>query len=199
MSVIPLTEEQRQTVADNFYMVKMVARQLYEKYHNHVMYDDLIGWGSEGLIRAVQLYRETGLAFKSYAMTKIKWTIIDRMRTDRWFSGVTKPDRRYDPMVREETDCEIQKLLYEVTPEQVAIDKQRMERLIAKSRLLLNYSEQHIFYGLLNGKSLLDIGADLGVTSSRIYQIRKQIIETLRESDSDAWSDSQVGSHRVYG
>ncbi|MEW6608662.1 MAG: RNA polymerase sigma factor WhiG [bacterium] len=65
--------------------VKYIAGKIAMSTPPQVEYDDLVSYGILGLIDAIEKYNPTiGTTFKTYAITRIKGTIIDELRILDW-------------------------------------------------------------------------------------------------------------------
>lgn len=66
-------------------IVKYVAGQIYARVPEYLSQEDLTSWGLVGLLQAVEtfdLQRHT--KFESYAISKIRWAILDEIREQDW-------------------------------------------------------------------------------------------------------------------
>jgi RNA polymerase sigma factor FliA len=69
-------------------LVKYVASRVGARVPEVVEQEDMISWGVMGLLRAIETYdpeREGKRAkFESYAISKIRWAILDQLRSHDW-------------------------------------------------------------------------------------------------------------------
>src|SRR5215467_12126106 len=66
-------------------MVKFVAGRLGAGLPSHVEDADLISYGLVGLIGAIERFEpERGIKFETFAMTRIRGSIIDELRSPDW-------------------------------------------------------------------------------------------------------------------
>ncbi|MFA5478866.1 MAG: FliA/WhiG family RNA polymerase sigma factor [Candidatus Muiribacteriota bacterium] len=73
--------------------VKYIARRIYEKLPPNIEFDDLVSYGTFGLIDAIGKYElDKNVKFKTYAATRIHGSVIDWLRENNWVprSVVTK-------------------------------------------------------------------------------------------------------------
>lgn len=76
---------QEQIVIHYTPLVNFVARQVAQGLPAHVDRDDLVSWGNMGLLDAIEKF-DLGRAvkFQTYAMTRIRGSIIDGLRAVDW-------------------------------------------------------------------------------------------------------------------
>ena len=79
MSLVPLTDDQKQVVTVNYGWVKEFVAKLVRRYP-YQSYGELLSWASEGLMNAVRLYEEGSVTFETYAKHKIRFAIRDGIR-----------------------------------------------------------------------------------------------------------------------
>ena len=66
-------------------LVKFVARKMSSSLPGNVEFDDLVSWGSIGLIDAIEKFEpERGLQFSTYAVTRIRGDILDGLQRMEW-------------------------------------------------------------------------------------------------------------------
>ena len=66
-------------------LVKVVAGRLSIYLGYNVEYDDLVGYGTFGLIDAIDKYDfEKGVKFETYASVRIRGAILDQIRKMDW-------------------------------------------------------------------------------------------------------------------
>lgn len=67
------------------HIIKIVASRMYNFYGGKVEFDDLMGFGSLGLIDAIDKFDPyRGVKFETYAQLRIKGEIIDNLRKIDW-------------------------------------------------------------------------------------------------------------------
>lgn len=79
-------------------LVKLVAGRLSMYLGNNVEYDDLVGYGTFGLIDAIDKYDYTkGVKFETYASLRIRGAILDQIRKMDWIPrSVRQKQRKLD-------------------------------------------------------------------------------------------------------
>ncbi len=66
-------------------LVKYVAGKIAMGMPKKIEFDDLVGYGTFGLLDAVDRYNpDMNTKFKTYAMTRIRGSIFDELRSDDW-------------------------------------------------------------------------------------------------------------------
>jgi RNA polymerase sigma factor for flagellar operon FliA len=68
-------------------LVQSIARKLKAQITARIDYDDLIGYGSKGLIEAAERFDpKHGVAFTTFAYYRIRGAMLDGLRTMGWYS-----------------------------------------------------------------------------------------------------------------
>lgn len=76
-----------QLVQQNLPLVQAVARKLKKQITARIELDDLIGYGSKGLIEAAERFDpKHGVAFTTFAYYRIRGAMLDGLRTMGWYS-----------------------------------------------------------------------------------------------------------------
>lgn len=126
------------------HLVKYVVGRLVISLPVSISNDDLMGYGIEGLIEAVDRFDpQRGLKFETYAITRIRGSIIDRLRSQDWVPrGVRKRTKALQEAVKELE----QKLGRPPTEHELAselnVPKHKLAQLISESsNLLLSLDE----------------------------------------------------------
>lgn len=66
-------------------LVKLIAGRMAMYFGGNVEYDDLVSYGSLGLLDAIEKYdSQKGVKFETYAYTRIRGAIIDCVRSQDW-------------------------------------------------------------------------------------------------------------------
>ena len=81
----PTSELREKIIIEYAGLVKVVAGKLSIYLGNNVEYDDLIGYGTFGLIDAIDKFQyEKGVKFETYASLRIRGAILDQIRKMDW-------------------------------------------------------------------------------------------------------------------
>jgi RNA polymerase sigma factor for flagellar operon FliA len=76
-----------QLVEQHLPLVQAVARKLRRQITARIDFDDLIGYGSKGLIEAAERFDPRhGVAFTTFAYYRIRGAMLDGLRTMGWYS-----------------------------------------------------------------------------------------------------------------
>lgn len=92
------TQLQEKIIIEYAGLVKLVAGRLSMYLGNNVEYDDLVGYGTFGLIDAIDKYDYTkGVKFETYASLRIRGAILDQIRKMDWIPrSVRQKQRKLD-------------------------------------------------------------------------------------------------------
>ncbi len=84
-------------------LVRYVVSNMNVYVSNQSDYDDLIGWGIEGLIDAIERFDpDRGVKFKTYAIIRIRGAIYDKLREMDWIPrSVRQIEKEYQKVVSE--------------------------------------------------------------------------------------------------
>ena len=84
-------------------LVKYVVSNMNIYVNDQSDYDDLIGWGIEGLIDAIDRFDpDRGVKFKTYAIIRIRGSIYDKLREMDWIPrSVRQIEKEYQKAVSE--------------------------------------------------------------------------------------------------
>jgi RNA polymerase sigma factor for flagellar operon FliA len=79
--------EKNQLVEQHIALVQAIARKLKKTLGTRVEYDDLVAYGSKGLVEAAERYdARPGVAFTTFAYYRIRGAMFDGLRTMGWYS-----------------------------------------------------------------------------------------------------------------
>ncbi|PWT88525.1 MAG: hypothetical protein C5B54_10495 [Acidobacteria bacterium] len=77
-------------------LVKSIALQVKKKLPSHIELDDLMGYGSIGLMEAVKTFRTGhGTTFKTFAYYRIRGAIYDGLRKIGWLSRSAYAEHKF--------------------------------------------------------------------------------------------------------
>jgi len=185
----PLSPREASFVADHQELIRDVVTRLKFKLPKHVESSDLQSYGFEGLVDAVRRYDpRKGATFRTWAKLRIRGSIIDRLREidqiPRSAHRLNKSDgvepRRHIPFSTLGRD-----------------ENQRIESTFSDGRKPHDSGEDDV-WNLLDRnlpkrlswfarerfqkqRKLKEIGNDLGLTESRMSQLEKKLLETIRK------------------
>jgi RNA polymerase sigma factor for flagellar operon FliA len=79
--------EKNQLVEEHLSLVQAIARKVKKTLGARLELDDLIAYGSKGLVEAAERYdARPGVAFTTFAYYRIRGAMFDGMRTMGWYS-----------------------------------------------------------------------------------------------------------------
>src|SRR5688572_10390908 len=79
--------EKNQLVEQHLSLVQAIARKLKKTLGRSMEYDDLVAYGSKGLVEAAERYdARPGVAFSTFAYYRIRGAMFDGLRTMGWYS-----------------------------------------------------------------------------------------------------------------
>ena len=108
-------------------LVKIVAGKLSIYLGYNVEYDDLVGYGTFGLIDAIDKFDyDKGVKFETYASLRIRGAILDQIRKMDWLPRTVRQKQKRMDAAYNKIEAETGRM---ATEEEVA--KERFNRLIA--------------------------------------------------------------------
>jgi RNA polymerase sigma factor for flagellar operon FliA len=174
-------DERNALVQANTGLVYFLAKRLHGTLADDAELDELVSAGMLGLIRAAELFEhERGLAFATFATTRIRGAMLDELRRlDRLPRSLRAKDRQLQTVrntLRERLPAPEFDLDVEIDRE---IERERlheaMEALSPDERLVLSLS-------FFEDKTLQEIAPHIGVTESGASRIRARALRQLRTS-----------------
>jgi RNA polymerase sigma factor FliA len=79
--------EKNQLVEQHLQLVQAIARKVKKTLGTSIEYDDLVAYGSKGLVEAADRYdARPGVAFTTFAYYRIRGAMFDGLRTMGWYS-----------------------------------------------------------------------------------------------------------------
>jgi RNA polymerase sigma factor for flagellar operon FliA len=79
--------EKNQRVEQHLALVQAIARKLKKTLGTSIEYDDLVAYGSKGLVEAAERFdARPGVAFTTFAYYRIRGAMFDGLRTMGWYS-----------------------------------------------------------------------------------------------------------------
>ncbi len=82
-------------------LVKHVVGKISKKMPPNVEFEDLVGYGTLGLIDAIEKFdHERGVKFKTYAIPRVRGSILDELRARDWIPrSIRRKARRLDEAI----------------------------------------------------------------------------------------------------
>ena len=82
-----MAAEKNQLVEQHLSLVQAIARKLKKTLGARIEYDDLVAYGSKGLVEAADRFdARPGVAFTTFAYYRIRGAMFDGLRTMGWYS-----------------------------------------------------------------------------------------------------------------
>jgi RNA polymerase sigma factor for flagellar operon FliA len=82
-----MAAEKNQLVEQHLGLVQAIARKVKKTLGARIEYDDLVAYGSKGLLEAAERYdARPGVAFATFAYYRIRGAMFDGLRTMGWYS-----------------------------------------------------------------------------------------------------------------
>ncbi len=200
------TKSRKELVVEHLPLVRKVANTIYRRIpEGAIEFEELVNTGVVGLLKAIDRYDENRARFSTYAYIKIRGEILDYLRKldflprsvrEKIKTGEIQDIKEEaalfisieENLFRDNDRFKVKDLLVseEKDPEEKAILTELKEKLIEalsqlsdKEKLVL----QLIFVEELDLKSIAEI---LGVSVSRISQIKISALKKLKELLSDS-------------
>lgn len=97
-----VARDRDQLIQENLSLVQAIARKLKKQITARIDFDDLIGYGSKGLIEAAERFDpKHGVAFTTFAYYRIRGAMLDGLRTMGWYSRADYARYRAEERVNE--------------------------------------------------------------------------------------------------
>ncbi|MFA6989785.1 MAG: FliA/WhiG family RNA polymerase sigma factor [Candidatus Gastranaerophilaceae bacterium] len=119
-------------IVQYIYLIKYVVGRIRVNLPNTIATEDITGYGVEGLINAIERFSpEKGSRFETYALVRIRGTIIDKIRNQDW---VPRSTRRKQKEIKNAFELLQKKLGRKPTTQEVATElnlpKEKVEATI---------------------------------------------------------------------
>jgi RNA polymerase sigma factor for flagellar operon FliA len=86
-SPVPVAREKRGLIEDHLPLVQAIARKVKKTLSASIDFEDLVGYGSKGLVEAADRFDPTqGVSFSTFAYYRIRGAMFDGLRTMGWYS-----------------------------------------------------------------------------------------------------------------
>src|ERR1700760_3792758 len=188
-------------------MVKFVAGRLGAGLPSHVEDADLISYGLVGLIGAIERFEpERGIKFETFAMTRIRGSIIDELRSLGWVPRSVRSRAREIEQAQAKlehqlqraptevdladklgmTETELQSALLEIAnswaaaPQEALASNEVKDRLTEAIGSLPEREQLVVALYYYENLTLREIGEVLGVTESRVSQLHTKAVMRLK-------------------
>ena len=86
---MPAAREKRGLIEKHLALVQAIARKVKKTLSASIDFEDLVGYGSKGLVEAAERFDPTqGVTFSTFAYYRIRGAMFDGLRTMGWYSRV---------------------------------------------------------------------------------------------------------------
>lgn len=171
-------------------LVKYVVANMNITVNDQSDYDDLIGWGIDGLIDAIERFDpDRGVKFKTYAIIRIRGAIYDKLREMDWIPRSVRQIEKEYQRALSELQYELgEKPSDEMIAERLGISLEEFH----ETSLRLQSSKSYI--NSLDDALFLDSSPDNAITLEDVVEapdiqsnpesivIRNEIIEKIKEA-----------------
>ena len=188
-------------VAQYLPLVHHAVRSLASRVPRYVAWDDLVSAGMLGLAEAARSYdQQRGVPFESFALTRIQGAMLDELRSLDWASRSVRVkarliDERSSSLAvtlgRHPTPSEVGTELGMgaedlpagalAGPEESVLEGERRRYLRAAIENLPERLRVVVEGYFFAERLMQDIAADLGVTESRVSQMRAEALLLMRD------------------
>lgn len=171
-------------------LVRYYARKMSGRGpQRHQRFEDLTSAGMLGLLRASELWSDSGGAsFASFAKHRIVGAMLDDIRRDRIQTGAARgPNGLTQRVSLRSLDALLEEAGDAIEPEARAETSNRheFEDLFVFTRDIAALSDREMIVlgmTIVENMTLADIGEALGLTESRVSQIRIHALKQLRQA-----------------
>lgn len=171
-------------------LVKYVVANMNITVNDQSDYDDLVGWGIDGLIDAIERFDpDRGVKFKTYAIIRIRGAIYDKLREMDWIPrSVRQIEKEYNRALSELQYELGEKPSEEMIAEKLGIPIEEFQETSIKIQSSRNYVNS------LDDMLFPDSSSDSAITLEDIIEasdenanpesivIRNEIIEKIKEA-----------------
>ncbi|MEN2998124.1 MAG: FliA/WhiG family RNA polymerase sigma factor [Brevinematia bacterium] len=171
-------------------LVRYVVANMNITVNDQSDYDDLVGWGIDGLIDAIERFDpDRGVKFKTYAIIRIRGAIYDKLREMDWIPrSVRQIEREYQKALSELQYELGEKPSEEMIAEKLGISLEEFYETslrLQNSRNYINSLDDVLFPDTSSDSAITledVIEAPDEVTNPESIVIRNEIIEKIKEA-----------------
>ncbi|WP_457678177.1 sigma-70 family RNA polymerase sigma factor [Thermovibrio sp.] len=195
------TKTRKELILEHLPLVKKVANKIYRRIPEGVIeFEELVNTGVIGLIKAVENYDEKKAKFSTYAYIKVRGEILDYLRKldflprsvrekvkngeiDKLKEEVISLVSIEEKLFSNSDRFTLKDLLVsrEPTPEEELLLKDAKERLAEAVKKLSDKEQLVLQLIFVEEMDLKSIGEILGISVSRVSQIKGAALKKLRE------------------
>jgi RNA polymerase sigma factor (sigma-70 family) len=158
-------------------LVRAYALRLADRLHVTDV-DAVVGDALLGLAAAADTYRPgRGVPFIAYAFQRVRWAVLDGLRESSGYGGSFRDVRPLLPLSLDAPPSASGESLLELAEQVGALDPGyiRVEERQLTDTYLARMGDREryvVVETVLHGRTLADVGAELGVTAARCSQLR---------------------------
>lgn len=201
-----ITTEKKRLIQENLPLVKKVAAKIYARLPDcDIEFDDLVQTGVIGLIKAIDNFKQEKAQFSTYAYIRIRGEILDYLRSIQ-IVPKTEKDRITTEYAEANVEIPLSNFALVVsldkvisdeeegisfidtfasksnTPEDDYVTKDLIERINEYMKTEFSETERKVIHMLFfEEKESKEISESLGISVSRISQIKSYVIEKLKK------------------
>jgi RNA polymerase sigma factor for flagellar operon FliA len=182
-----LDNKKRELVQQNIYLVKLIASKIAIFLPKHIDYEDLLHEGLIGLMdAAIKFNSSLGMKFSSYAVIRIKGSILDSLRSLDWIPRRVRKISKKIEKIREDMQ---QVLLREPTEEEIAkeldisVDKLREIISDVDQSQVLSFEELQSFTSryFVSEDKLTSVSPTSGISDFERVELKEHLKISLKE------------------
>jgi len=200
MNLTPLTEAARQAlILEHYALVKRIARQFTRGLPAHVDVDDVIGWGTLGLLEAVDRFEaHRGVPLVALAQLRIRGAMIDGLRAQGFHRSQLKYARLLD--VQSERLCQQSGAAPQskALAEALGVDGEGLAMLRVKALLpvAVDMEDVDLLCEAVDAEALLERHeqqCELVAAVGQLPQRERQVLEGVLRSESSVVISKKLG------
>ena len=176
--------EKNQLVEQHLSLVQAIARKLKKTLGARIDYDDLVAYGSKGLVEAADRFdARPGVAFTTFAYYRIRGAMFDGLRTMGWYSRADYARYRAEERANEYLQSHADRPAAEGGGASKAADS--AETLAAVAQVLSGVAAVHIT-SLEAASTVADqtfAAPDAGIDTGRLGKRVREAIATLPDKE----------------
>lgn len=165
-------------------LVRYIANRVSRNLPSHIEYEDLVGYGTFGLLDAIEKYNsDINTGFRTYATFRIKGAMFDELSKTS-YSSRSVPEISLCKIISSDENIRLSDTIEchpNLNPE-IMFEKKERETLITNTLKILSDKEKKVislYY--FEGLTIKEIGEVFYVSQSRASQIHKVSLNKLKQ------------------
>jgi RNA polymerase sigma factor FliA len=176
--------EKNQLIEQHLGLVQAIARKLKKTLGARIDYEDLVAYGSKGLVEAAERYdARPGVAFTTFAYYRVRGAMFDGLRTMGWYSRADYARYRAEERANEYLQCHADRPAGEAGTASSTADA--AETLAAVAQVLSGVAAVHIT-SLEAAATVADqtfAAPDAAIDTGRLGTRVREAVKTLPEKE----------------